>query len=187
MPIIATVPSPRNTLGVSWLALCSTFQMFQRLLCERRKEECKTNPRRPRHEGRDQHCWNQLRLFAHAVGINLATTPPSTPAPSLNLPSWADRKAVGKVLDLFGDSCVGKVRTRSPDRGQSANAMGPNAPPHSAVRRTLNQIPKHGDVAIAMPCILLAIWSVEVAGVHATIVVATAQCLVMALAPLCAV
>ena len=74
------------------------------------------------------------------------------------------------------------VRTGSPDRGQSANAMGPNVPPHSAVRRVLNQIPKHDDVAIAMPCILPAIWNVEVAGVHAKIVVATARCLVMAVA-----
>ena len=70
------------------------------------------------------------------------------------------------------------VRTRSPDRAQSANA---------AVGRTLNQITKHGDVAIAMPCILHAIWSVEVAGIHARIVVATARGLVVAMAPLFAV
>ena len=76
--------------------------MFQSLLCEGRKEEDETNPRRPGHEGREQHYWDQLRLFAHAAGINLADTPLSNPAPSLNLPSWADRKAVGKVLDLFG-------------------------------------------------------------------------------------
>ena len=42
-----------------------------------------------------------------------------------------------KIYHLEAHAFV--VRTRSPDRGQSANAMGPNVPLHSAVKRTLNQ------------------------------------------------
>jgi hypothetical protein len=68
------------TLGASWVQLV-TFQLFQSLLCEKRKWEDKTRMRRPGSEDRSDHYMSQLETYAHAVGILLDEEPHRTRPP----------------------------------------------------------------------------------------------------------
>ena len=90
-----------GTLGTCWCVLI-TFQVFQSLLCERRKYEDETRERRPGEKDRHEQYMSVLRPFASAVTIDLDELPTITPKPKLELPEWANVKAVNDVLDLFG-------------------------------------------------------------------------------------
>ena len=88
------------TLGPSWAQLV-TFQMWQSLMCERRKADDETRERRPGHAEREKQYLDNLWPFLEALGISKNDRPSNRRRPVICIPDWADKAEVRRMLDIL--------------------------------------------------------------------------------------